>query len=145
MSIWKKPADPDAVNARMENTLSALLGIRITEFGPDWVKAEMPVDARHVQPHRILHGGCSVVLSETIGSMACYQTLGEGRICVGLEINANHIASVPEGETVTAICRALHIGRSTQIWQTEIFRADGKLACISRLTCAVLDRRVARA
>jgi len=140
MSIWKKSVDLAEVNAHTENTLSSLLDIRITEFGPDWLRAEMPVDARHVQPFRILHGGCSVVLSETVGSVACYLALPEGQICVGLEINANHIAAVPEGQTVTALCRALHVGRTTHVWQTEIFRADGKLACVSRLTCAVLTR-----
>jgi 1,4-dihydroxy-2-naphthoyl-CoA hydrolase len=138
-SIWRKPATPEILRARMENTAISLLGIRVTEVGPDFLRATMPVDHRHVQPWRVLHGGVSLVLAETLGSSACYLTLPEGQRCVGIEINANHIAAVPEGEVVTAECRPLHTGRSTQVWQTEIRRADGKLACVSRLTCAVLS------
>ncbi len=137
--IWRKPADPAAVTARMAETLPGHFGIRIIAFGRDWVSAEMPVDARHIQPAGILHGGASVVLAETLGSLACYLAVPEGQGCVGLEVNANHIAAVPQGQTVTAICRALHVGRTTQVWQTEIRRADGRLACVSRLTCAVID------
>ncbi|WP_431281617.1 PaaI family thioesterase [Humitalea sp. 24SJ18S-53] len=137
--IWRKPNDPAELNARMADTMPGLLGIQLLEFGPDWLSAEMPVDRRHAQPAGILHGGASVVLSETLGSVACWMAAPEGMVCVGLEVNANHVAAVAVGQTVTAICRALHIGRTTQVWQTEIRRADGKLACISRLTCAVID------
>jgi 1,4-dihydroxy-2-naphthoyl-CoA hydrolase len=140
MSIWSKPVDPAALTARQQDTLAALLDIRITEIGPDYVRAEMPVDSRHVQPFGLLHGGASVVLSETLGSMACYLTLPPGKGVVGLEINANHISGVKAGGRVTAECRPLHLGRTTQVWQTEIRREDGKLVCVSRLTCAVLDR-----
>jgi len=138
-AIWQKPADPAAVMVRMADTLPGAFGIRILEFGPDWVRAEMPVDRRHIQPAGILHGGASVVLAETLGSVACWLAAPPEMSCVGLEVNANHIAAVAAGQTVTALCRAVHIGRTTQIWQTEIRRADGKLACISRLTCAVID------
>ena len=137
-SIWKKPTTPEAITARAGNTAISLLGIEFTEIGPDYLRATMPVDHRHVQPWRVLHGGISVVLSETLGSVACYLALPEGLHCVGLEINANHIAAVPEGQVVTAECRPFHIGRSTHVWQTEIRRADGRLACVSRITCAVL-------
>lgn len=129
------------MEARFAGSLPGLFGIRIIEVGPDFIRAEMPVDERHAQPFGILHGGASVVLAETLGSMASALTLPEGRMAVGLEVNANHVASVPKGETVSAICRALHVGRSTQVWQTEIRRADGKLACVSRLTTAIVDRR----
>jgi 1,4-dihydroxy-2-naphthoyl-CoA hydrolase len=88
-----------------------------------------------------LHGGASVVLAETLGSLATTLTLPEGQQAVGLEVNANHVSAVPEGESVTALCRPLHLGRRTQVWQTEIHRANGKLACVSRLTTAVLDRK----
>lgn len=138
--IWRTPSDPAAWERRFEGTLPGLFAIRIIEIGPDFIRAEMPVDERHIQPHGILHGGASVVLAETIGSMASNMTLPEGRRAVGLEINANHVAAVPKGETVSALCRPLHLGRSTQVWQTEIFRADGRLACVSRLTTAVIDR-----
>ncbi|MBE9606147.1 hotdog fold thioesterase [Acetobacteraceae bacterium H6797] len=140
-AIWKRPATPEAINERAAGTAIGHLGIEVVEVGPDFLRARMPVDERHVQPYGLLHGGVSVVLSETLGSMACYFTLPEGQHCVGLEVNANHIAGVRRGEVVTAECRPLHTGRSTQVWQTEIRRADGKLACVSRLTCAVLDGR----
>jgi len=87
-----------------------------------------------------MRGRCSGAI-DTLGSIASTLTLPEGKRAVGLEVNANHVAAVPKGEVVTAICRPLHIGRSTQVWQTEIRRADGRLACVSRLTTAVVDRR----
>lgn len=136
--IWKKPTDIESMMERAANTAISLLGLRITEVGPDYLRATMPVDHRHVQPWRVLHGGISVVVSETLGSMAAYLSVPEGFHCVGIEINANHLASVPEGQVVTAECRPFHTGRSTQVWQTEIRRADGRLACVSRITCAVL-------
>lgn len=139
-TIWKRPASCPVVNARASDTVISLLGLEITEIGPDYLRGSMPVDERHVQPFGLLHGGVNVVISETLGSMACYLTLPEGQHCVGIEVNANHIAGVKKGERVTAECRPLHLGRSTQVWQTEIRRADGKLACVSRLTCAVLGQ-----
>ncbi|MFT8242847.1 PaaI family thioesterase [Roseomonas sp. BN140053] len=138
MSIWKRPVSVEEIQSRMEGCLPGLLGIRVLEVGPDFLRAAMPVDERHVQPWRMLHGGASVVLAETVGSTACLLTLEEHQRPVGLEINANHCAAVPQGQSVTAECRPLHLGRSTQVWQTEIRREDGKLACVSRLTCAVL-------
>jgi 1,4-dihydroxy-2-naphthoyl-CoA hydrolase len=141
MGLWKRFATPEQVNARLADSMAGLLGIRITAVEPDGLLAEMPVDARHAQPFGLLHGGCSVVLSETLGSVGCIMTLPEGRLAVGIEVNANHMAGVPVGQTVTAACRPLHVGRSTQVWQTEIRRADGKLACVSRLTCQVIEER----
>ena len=139
--IWKRPATPEIIEARLANSLPGAFGIRILEVGADFIRAEMPVDRRHVQPYGILHGGASVVLAETLGSIATTLTLPEGQQAVGLEVNANHVSAVPEGETVTALCRPLHLGRRTQVWQTEIHRPNGKLACVSRLTTAVLDRK----
>jgi len=137
--VWKRFADPATLDARFAGSLPGHFGIRILEIGPDFIRAAMAVDERHVQPFGILHGGASVVLAETLGSMASNLTLPEGKRAVGLEVNANHVASVPMGETVTAICRPLHLGRTTQVWQTEIRRADGRLACVSRLTTAVVN------
>ncbi len=138
MALWKKPASPEAIEARMAGSLPGLFGIRILEVGEDFLRAEMPVDERHAQPFGLLHGGASVVLAETLGTLGCYLSLPPGQHAVGLEVNANHVAGVPKGQTVTAICRPLHTGRTTHVWQTEIRRADGKLACVSRLTCAVI-------
>ncbi|MGG5887846.1 hotdog fold thioesterase [Falsiroseomonas sp. HC035] len=139
MSLWKRDWTPDQINARMAETTAGLLSIAITRIEADALHATMPVDTRHVQPFGLLHGGVSVVLSETIGSVACMMTLGEAHRAVGIEINANHMAGVKQGDTVTAICRPMHTGARTQVWQTEIRRGDGKLACVSRLTCAVVD------
>jgi 1,4-dihydroxy-2-naphthoyl-CoA hydrolase len=91
----------------------------------------------------LLHGGVSVVLAETLGTIGCVLTLPEGLHAVGLEVNANHVAGVPVGARVTAVCRPLHTGRRTQVWQTEIRREDGRLACVSRLTCAVIEAEAA--
>ena len=137
-SPWKKTATPESLMARLDGTAVAHLGIRITEVGEGVLRGAMPVDHRHVQPWRVLHGGISVALAETLGSIAAFLSVPEGFHCVGIEINANHIAAVPEGQEVTAECRPLHTGRSTQVWQTEIRRADGRLACVSRITCAVI-------
>ena len=141
MSIWKRPATPEAIAARMAKTVAGLLDIRVTEVLPDALRAEMPVDQRHCQPFGLLHGGVSVVLSETLGSLGSTLALPEGRFAVGLEVNANHLAGVKVGDRVTAECRPLHIGRTTQVWQTEIRRSDGRLACVSRLTCSVVEQK----
>ena len=129
------------MEARFRDSLPGLFGIRILEVGPDFIRAEMPVDHRHAQPFGILHGGASVVLAETLGSIASTLTLPEDRRAVGLEVNANHVTGVPVGQSVTAVCRPLHVGRTTQVWQIEIHRADGRLACVARLTTAVIERR----
>ena len=139
--IWRRKVEIAEIQARLEGSLPGLFGIRVLEVGEDFIRAEMPVDERHVQPFGILHGGASVVLAETIGSMASNMTLEPNRRAVGLEVNANHISAVPKGEVVTALCRPLHVGRTTQVWQTEVRRPDGRLACVSRLTTAVVEAR----
>jgi len=139
VSIWKRPATPGAIEARYADSLPGLLGIRILEIGPDYLRAAMPVDSRHRQPFGALHGGASAALSETLGSICGALVLPPGGRCVGIEVNANHLAAVREGETVEAVCRPLHVGRATSVWQTEIRRADGRLACVSRLTVAVIE------
>jgi 1,4-dihydroxy-2-naphthoyl-CoA hydrolase len=142
-TIWKRAATPATINARIGAGASGLFGIRVTAVREDGVDAEMAVAAHHLQPFGLLHGGVSVVLSETLGSLCSLMTLEPGKIAVGIEINANHLAAVRAGQTVTATCRALHVGRATQVWQTEIRRADGKLACVSRLTCAAVPGDIA--
>ncbi|MEJ7746102.1 MAG: hotdog fold thioesterase, partial [Luteimonas sp.] len=117
------------------------LGIRFTELGPDYLRGTMPVDARTLQPYGLLHGGASVALAETLGSTAgglCVDADTQG--VVGIEINANHLLGVREG-TVTGTARALHLGRSTQVWEIRIEDDHARLACISRLTLAVVQRR----
>lgn len=113
------------------------LGIVFTEVGPDYVRATMPVDARTRQPYGLLHGGASVLLAETLGSSAGNLCVAEGKRCVGIEINANHLRGVREG-LVTGTARPLHVGGLTQVWEIRIEDALGRLACISRITLAVV-------
>lgn len=118
-------------------TLGGTLGLVFTDIGPQHLSATMPVDARTQQPFGLLHGGASVALAETLGSVACQLTLEEGQQCVGLEINANHLKGVRQG-LVTGTARPLHTGRSTQVWQIEIEDEAGDRVCISRITLAVI-------
>jgi len=141
MQIWTRPFTVEALNARSTDTLVAHIGIEYIDIGDDFIKARMPVDNRTVQPARILHGGASVVLAETLGSVAAYHCIDPARkMAVGLEINANHVRSVREGH-VTGTVTPLHIGKSTQIWQIHIRDDQERLVCISRITMAVLDQK----
>ncbi|MGE1560333.1 hotdog fold thioesterase [Pantoea septica] len=137
MAIWKRDADLNALNAIGENSLVAHIGIRFTAIGDDYLEAVMPVDARTHQPFGLLHGGASVVLAESMGSIAGYLCTEEGKSVVGIEVNASHHRSVSSGE-VRGTCRPLHIGSRNQVWQIEIRNARGQLCCSSRLTVAVL-------
>jgi 1,4-dihydroxy-2-naphthoyl-CoA hydrolase len=138
MSIWKKPTDLEAIRRVARGTLDEALGIEIVEFGPDFIRGTMPVDARTRQPFGLLHGGASVALAETLGSLGCFLALpDDGSRSVGLEINANHLRAVRDG-IVTGTGRPLHLGRSTQVWEIRICDAAGNLSCISRLTMAVV-------
>lgn len=137
MAIWKRETDLDALNAIGENSLVAHIGIRFTAIGDDYLEAVMPVDARTHQPFGLLHGGASVVLAESMGSIAGYLCTEEGKSVVGIEVNASHHRSVSSDE-VRGICRPLHIGSRNQVWQIEIRNARGQLCCSSRLTVAVL-------
>ena len=141
MSLWKRPPSIAAMHARNVNTVNGLLGIRITEVGDDFIRAEMPVDERHVQPFGILHGGVSVVLAETVGSLASVLCCDEGYGAVGLEVNANHLLPVPKGDVVTAECRPIRVGRNIHVWNIELRRGDGKLTCVSRLTTSIVANR----
>jgi 1,4-dihydroxy-2-naphthoyl-CoA hydrolase len=142
MPIWKQQLTPDDVNAMSRNTMMTTLGIRISEIGDDYVRGTLPVDARTHQPYGLLHGGASVALAETLGSFAAMLTLDpKVEAAVGLDINANHVRGVKSG-IVTGTARALHLGRSTQVWEIRIENEQGKLVCISRLTMAVIPRAV---
>ena len=140
MSIWFKPFSVDDLNTYQQQTLVSHLGIRYTEVGEDFLSATMPVDARTKQPAGILHGGASVALAETLGSTGANLVVDrEKQLCVGLEINANHIRAMREGE-VHGTARPLHIGGSTQVWEIKISDEKDRLVCVSRITMAVLDR-----
>ncbi len=139
MSIWFKPITIKEVNERGQNTLVSHLGIEVTEIGEDFLSASMPVDARTHQPLGILHGGASVVLAESLASIAGNYVIDNSKeYCVGLEINANHIKSVKSG-LVIGTTRPTHLGRSTQVWETRIVQGSD-LVCVSRMTLAILKR-----
>ena len=134
----RTPVDIAALNANCRGTMIEHLGIVIIEAGDDWLRGTMPVDARTRQPYGLLHGGASVALAETLGSMAgnlCVDSAKE--MVVGLEINANHLRAARDG-IVTGTARALHVGRSTQVWEIRIENEAGKPVCVSRLTLAVV-------
>lgn len=144
-TIWWNGEIPDIapLGPLSEGSMSAYLGMEFTEIGPDWLKVRMPVDERTRQPYGRLHGGASVALAETIGSMAASMTVDrETHAVVGMEINANHIRPAYDG-FVHATARPENIGRTTQVWSIRIEDEAGKLVCISRLTMAVisLDRK----
>lgn len=130
----------DALHSFSNNTIADHLGIEFTEIGTDYIAAKMPVDKRTHQPFGILHGGASVVLAETLGSIASFLCLKDPKKqhAVGLEINANHIRSVKEGFVYGKVT-ALHVGRSTHIWEIKITNEESKLVCVSRLTVAIVD------
>jgi len=128
----------EELNKMRRNTMLEGLGINITAIGEDYLEATMPVDARTHQVYGILHGGASVVLAETLGSIGGMLTVDPAKFyCVGLDINANHIKAVKSG-IVKGTARPIHIGRSTQVWHIEIKTETGELVCISRLTLAVV-------
>ena len=134
---FRRTTTLEALNALSRGTAMEPLGIVFTEIGPDYLRGTMPVDARTRQPYGLLHGGASVLLAETLGSTAGGLCVDEGQGVVGIEINANHLAGVREG-LVTGTTRPLHVGRSTQVWEIRIEDERGRLACISRLTLAVI-------
>ncbi|MCS7005605.1 MAG: hotdog fold thioesterase [Cytophagales bacterium] len=118
------------------------LGIEFMGVGPDYISARMPVDSRTTQPMGILHGGASVVLAESLGSIGANLCVDESKYyCVGLEINANHIRPVTQGNWVLGTAKPLHIGKTTQVWEIRITDENHKLVCISRLTVAVIERK----
>lgn len=140
MSIWNAAPTLEALTVRAQDTLVSHLGIEFLELGDDFLRAKMPVDRRTVQPAGLLHGGASVVLAETLGSIGGTYCLKEtGKAVVGLEINANHVRAMRSG-WVYGTARPLHMGNSTQLWEIRIEDESARLVCVSRLTLAVIDR-----
>ncbi|AST68931.1 thioesterase [Kosakonia cowanii] len=135
--IWKRAVTLEALNAMGDGNMVGLLDIRFERISDDTLEASMPVDARTHQPFGLLHGGASVVLAETLGSVAGYLcTEGEQKV-VGVEVNANHLRPVRSGR-VRGVCSALHTGSRHQVWQIDIFDEQARLCCSSRLTTAVV-------
>ena len=131
----------DEINETGKNTMTEFLGIAFTEIGDDHLTATMPVDHRTKQPMGLLHGGANVVLAETLGSVAASLTIDlKKQVCVGLEINANHLKGVKSGRVI-GITTPIHIGKSTQVWEIKITNELDQLCCISRITMAILDKK----
>lgn len=123
------------------NTMVAHLGITFTEVGDDFLVAKMPVDHRTHQPLGLLHGGASVALAETLGSVAAHICVDpQTQYCVGLEINANHVKGIRSG-FVFGKTTPIHIGKKTQVWDIRITNEQNELICVSRITMAVIDRK----
>ena len=142
--IWFKPVRPSDLERFVPNTMMEHLNIAITEIGPDFVKGRMPVDWRVHQIHGNLHGGASVALAETLGSLAAVLVLdSDKQFCVGQEINANHLRAISSG-FLTGIARPFHIGATSHVWGIEMCGDDGKLVCVSRLTMAIRDRKASQ-
>ncbi len=142
MSIWfNKSITLDDIRDFGKETMANYLGMQWVEIGESFLKLSMPVNEKTKQPYGILHGGASCALAETIGSVASALVIDRDKsICVGLEINANHVRSVKDG-LVTAHCLTLHLGKSTHVWDIKINDEDEKLICVSRLTVAILPKK----
>jgi 1,4-dihydroxy-2-naphthoyl-CoA hydrolase len=140
MTLWKTQITLDQLKERSKSTLAEHLGIEYLEIGDDYLKAKMPVDHRTKQPAGLLHGGASVALAETLGSIAAALCINrEKKRIVGLEINANHIRPVTDG-WVTGVTKPIHVGNTTQVWEIKIYNEQDKLICVSRLTVANIDK-----
>lgn len=141
MALFNPNATLETLNKMSANTMVTHLGIEFTRMGEDFIEARMPVDHRTHQPMGLLHGGASVALAETLGSVAaaCCIDLTK-QYCVGLDINANHIKSVREG-FVFGVTKAVHVGKRTQVWEIKITNEQNELVCISRITMAVIDKK----
>ncbi|TWR83919.1 hotdog fold thioesterase [Pseudomonas saxonica] len=138
MSMWTRPPDLAHLNAMRKNTICDVLDITFDAYDDESITASMVVDHRTHQPFGLLHGGASVVLAETLGSMASYLCIDSQKFyCVGLEVNANHLRGVRSGR-VSAVARPIHMGRTTHVWDIRLTDESGKLNCISRLTIAVV-------
>lgn len=138
MAIWYRTPDIEQLNASRKNTIGEQLDIRFESFDDDSITASMVVDGRTHQPYGLLHGGASVVLAESLGSMASYHCIDTSRFyCVGLEVNANHLRALRSGR-VTGVVRPLHLGRTTHVWDIRLAGDDGKTSCVARLTVAVV-------
>ncbi|MFN8356956.1 MAG: hotdog fold thioesterase [Spirosomataceae bacterium] len=140
--MFKPHGTLDSLNQLSNNTISGLIGIEFLELGSDFLVARMPVDQRTHQPFGLLHGGASVVLAETMGSIASFLTLEDPtrQQAVGLEINANHLKGVSSG-WVYGRCSPVHVGRRTQVWEIRITSEAGDLVCISRITVMVIEKK----
>lgn len=139
--MFKRRPSVDLLNQHRQGTLAETLGIEVTELGEDFIRGSMPCDERTRQPFGLLHGGASVALAETLGTIAGNLCLDSDRyLAVGLEVSANHLRPVTRG-SVHGTARAIHVGRQTQVWDVRIEDDEGRMSCISRLTLAVIPKQ----
>lgn len=141
--LWKQAPDLDELQQSMQGTLLEHLGLTLEGIGDDWISVRMPVDHRNIQPYGILHGGASVALAESLGSLAsllCIENPST-HTPVGVEINANHLRPVPNGQFVIGTLSPIRIGRRLHVWNIEIRDPEDRLVCISRLTIMIVERR----
>ena len=143
MPIWQQAVSVAELTRISAGTATSHLGIEFLEVGDDFITARVPVDARTRQPFGLLHGGVSVVLAETLGSVAANYACPINNHAVGLDINANHLRGAKSG-WVTGIAKPIHIGRTTQVWQIDMRNDEGELTCVSRLTMAVLRKATSK-
>lgn len=142
MSVWARQVDLQAINSFSASTLVTHLGIKITGHGDDYLEGTMPVDERTIQPYKLLHGGASCVLAESLGSIAanlCIDT--KEFMAVGQHIEATHIKSANKG-LVRGVARAIHLGKSSHIWKIEIFNDENKIICDSKIIMAIVKKRI---
>ena len=139
--IWKFEPTVEGLNAMGDNTIAEQIGIQFTEVGDDYLVATMPVDKRTHQPMGILHGGASVVLAETLGSVASYLCLEDPmkQSAVGLNVTADHLRPISKG-LVKGIVRPIKIGRKIHLWSIEIRNDKDQLVCVSKLAVMVIPR-----
>ena len=139
--IFPEKITIEELNNFRKGAMAEHLDIWYTYIGDDCIRATMPVDHRTMQPYGLLHGGASLVLAEELGSIAANLTIDNTeKVCVGLDINANHIKSVKNGR-VTGEAKPIKLGNRIQVWEIKLFNEQNDLTCISRLTVAVLERK----
>ena len=140
--LWKQAPDLEQLRRGMRGTLLEHLGLSVEGFGDDWISVRMPVDHRTIQPYGILHGGASVALAESLGSLASVLCIEDpaSHAPVGVEINANHLRPVPDGQYVIGTLSPVRVGRRMHVWNIEIRDPDDRLVCISRLTIMIVER-----
>lgn len=140
--IWSQKPALSAIQKMCENTMCEVLDMKFTEIGDDFLKATMPVDKRTKQPAGLLHGGASVALAESLGSIASALCLkSQDKMPVGIEINANHLKSATSG-LVTGTCRPIRVGQTMHVWNIEIHNEKMELVCVSRLTVMIVDKKL---
>lgn len=138
-SVWFREYSLEELEPLARGNMVEHLDIRLTEIGQDFLRGTMPVDRRTHQPAGLLHGGASVALAETLGSIAANLCVDPAsKACVGQEISASHLRPVRQG-LVTGTARVLHLGRHSPVWQIDIVDERERLVCVSRLTVAVVN------